>query len=58
MVQWVLKANWQVVMMRTTRPIKFDEKNDPVETKKRSIFNALIERGWGTAMKPPKLPVK
>ena len=58
MAQWVLKANGQLVLRRTTRPLKVEEKHDPVEVKKRSIFDALIERKLCTAMKPPKLPIK
>ena len=37
---------------------KVEEKHDPVEVKKRSIFDALIERKLCTAIKPPKLPIK
>ena len=58
MSQWVLKANGQVVPRRTTRPLKVEEKHYPVEVKKISIFDALIERKLGTAMKPHKLPIK
>ena len=58
MAQWVLKADGKVVPRRTARPLKFEEKHDPVEKKKRSIFGAFVERRWGTAMNPPNLPVK
>ena len=47
-----------MVPRRTTRPLKFEEKHDPVEVKKISIFDALIERKLVTAMKPPKLQIK
>ena len=58
MAKWALKANGQVVPRRTTRPLKVEEKHDPVEVKNISIFDALIEMKLGTAMKPPKLPIK
>ena len=58
MVQWVLKANGKLFSRRIARPLKVEEKHDPAETNKRSISNALIEKRWGTAMKPPTLPVK
>ena len=58
MAQWVLKSNRQVVPRHTTRPLKVEEKHNSVKVKKRSIFDALIERKLGTAMKPHKLPIK
>ena len=45
--QWVLKANGQVLPRHTARPLKVEEKHEPVESKKRSIFYDLIERKWG-----------
>ena len=47
MAQWVLKDNGQVFLRHTARPLKVEEKHEPVESKKRSIFYDLIERKWG-----------
>ena len=52
MAQWVLKANGQVLPRRTARPLKFEEKHDPVETNKRSIFDVLIETICGDGNEP------
>ena len=54
MSQWVLKANGKVVPRRSCRPLRVDEIHSTVEKKKREVFDALIERRWGTAIKPPK----
>ena len=53
MAQWVLKANGQVVPRRSIRPLHTAEIHSPTEIKKREVFDALIERRWGTAMLPP-----
>ena len=55
MAQWVLKANGQVVPRRTVRPLHVDELHSPQEIKKREIFDALIERRWGTSGSPPPI---
>ena len=55
MAQWVLKANGNVIPRRSLRPLHVDEIHDPVEVKKRETFNSLIERRWGTAIKPPQV---
>ena len=55
MAQWVLKANGNVVPRRSHRPLNVAEWHSPEEKKKRDVFDALIERRWGTAIKaPPK----
>ena len=53
MAQWCLKANGNVVPRRTLRPLSVDEKHSPLEVKRRETFDALIERRWGNAIKPP-----
>ena len=53
MAQWILKSNGNVVPRRTLRPLKAEELYSPVEMKKRDVFDALIERRWGTAIKAP-----
>jgi hypothetical protein len=53
MAQWILKANGNVVPRRTVRPLNTAEKHSPTETKKRTIFDTLIERRWGTSMSAP-----
>ena len=53
MAQWILKSNGNVVPRRTLRPLKTEELHNSVEQKKREVFDALIERRWGTAIKAP-----
>jgi hypothetical protein len=55
MAQWVLKAaNGRVVSHRTCRPLTVAETHSDQEQKKRTIFDGLIERRWGTSINPPK----
>ena len=54
MAQWILKANGNVVPRRTHRPLNTAELNSETEKKKREVFDALIEKRWGTALYPPK----
>jgi hypothetical protein len=56
MAQWILKANGNVVPRRTLRPLNTAELHSSTEVKKRQIYDALIERRWGTSMSaPPKV---
>ena len=50
MCHWILKANGRVVPRRTHRPLRVDEIHNPVEQKRREVFDALIEKRWGTAL--------
>jgi hypothetical protein len=52
--QWTLKANGEAAPCRSSRPLKVDEIHSAAELKKRAMFDVLIERRWGTAIKPPK----
>jgi hypothetical protein len=52
MAQWILKANGRVVPRRTARPLAVAELHSEVEKKKRKVFDGLIERRWGTSIKP------
>jgi hypothetical protein len=54
MAQWVLKANGKVVPRCTCRPLTVTETHSEEEQKKRSIFDGLIERRWGSSINPPK----
>lgn len=54
MAQWILKANGNVVPRRSHRPLQTSELHSPSEEKKRRIFDALIERRWGTSISPPQ----
>jgi hypothetical protein len=54
MSQWILKSNGHVVPRRTVRPLRVEELHSPEELRKREIFDALIERRWGTSINPPK----
>ena len=44
------KANGRVVPKRSLKPLKVDELHSPVETKKREVFDELIQRRWGSPM--------
>eukprot|EP00980_Cylindrotheca_fusiformis_P014396 scaffold3830_cov85-Cylindrotheca_fusiformis.AAC.8 len=57
MSQWILKDNGTVVASRTHRPLQIAELHSEDEQNKRNLFDALIERRWGTSMSGPK-PVK
>jgi hypothetical protein len=50
MAQWILKANGRVVPRRTCRPLSVAERHSPEELRKRTIFDGLIERRWGTSI--------
>ena len=52
---WILKANGEVVPRRSHRPLKVDEQHSEVEKKKRTVFNQVIERRHGPAIR--KAPV-
>jgi hypothetical protein len=54
MAQWILKANGNVVPHHSSRPLKMDEIHSAMESKKRTIFDELIKRRWGTSINPPK----
>ena len=50
LAQWVLKSNGNVVPRRTVRPLQLAELYSDTEKQKRVIFDALIERRWGSPM--------
>eukprot|EP00957_Ditylum_brightwellii_P189783 14448109-Ditylum_brightwellii.AAC.1 len=52
MVQWILKANGQVVPHQTYRLLQVDELHSETLKRKRSIFNELIEKRWGNLESP------
>ena len=51
--QWVLKSNGNVVPRRTVRALQLDEIHSDTEKRKRDVFDALIERRWGSPMRAP-----
>ena len=51
--QWVLKSNGNVVPRRTVRALQLDEIHSDTEKRKRDVFDALIERRWGSPMSTP-----
>ena len=57
MTQWVLKANGNVVPRRTIRPLNTSELSSDTENKKRTLFDELIEKRWGTSVNPPNDPL-
>lgn len=54
MCQWILKANGHVVPCGTVCPLTEDEKHNPIVLKHQTAFDGLIERRWGSLIKPPK----
>lgn len=50
----ILKANGEVIPRRSWRPLKVDELHSEEEKKKQAIFDALIERRWGSLMRSLK----
>ncbi len=54
MCQWILKGNGKVVPHHSMCPLMVAKKHSPLEIKKRNVFDALIERRWGTSINPPK----
>ncbi len=53
MSQWILKGNGRVVPRRSVRPLRKEEILSEVEKQKRAVFDALIERRWGSSVNPP-----
>ena len=51
--QWVLKSNGNVVPRRTVRALQLAEIHSDTEKRKRDVFDALIERRWGSPMNIP-----
>ena len=51
--QWVWKSNGNVVPRRTIRALQLDEIHSDTEKCKRDVFDALIERRWGSPMSTP-----
>ena len=56
MAQWILKANGKIVPRRTVRPLNAIEISSETEIKKRSIFDQLIGKRWGSSVNPPNEP--
>ena len=52
--QWVLKSNGNVVPRRTVQVLQLDEIHSDTEKRTRDVFDALIERRWGSPMSTPK----
>jgi hypothetical protein len=55
MSQWILKANGNVVLRQTCPKMKTDEIHSEEEQAKRRVFDALIQRRWGTSINPPNI---
>jgi hypothetical protein len=58
MAQWILKANGNVVPWQSSCPLKTDEVPSEQEQLKRTIFDELINRRWGTSVNPRMKPDK
>ena len=53
LARWVLKSNGNVVPHRTVWPLQLAELHSDTEKWKQAIFDALIERRWGSPMSTP-----
>ena len=53
--QWVLKSNGNVVPRRTVRVLQLSEVHSDTDKRKQDIFDALIERRWGSPMSTPNM---
>ena len=51
--QWVLKSNGNVVPRQTVQALQLAEIHSDTEKCKRDVFDALIERRWGSPMSTP-----
>ena len=51
--QWILKSNGNVVPRRTVRALQLAEIHCDTEKRKWDVFDALIERRWGSPMSTP-----
>ena len=58
MSQWILKDNGQIVPRRTARKLMPEEMNNPVEDRKREIFDNMIREKLGDSLSPPPKPLK
>ena len=52
MAQWILKSNGKVIPCRTCRPLKEDEVNNPVEIRKRQVFDESVRAKLGDSFTP------
>ena len=55
MAQRILKSNGRVIPRRTAVPLNIDQLNSETEKKKRTIFDQLISKIWGTSISPPDI---
>ena len=51
--QWVLKSNGNVVPRRTVQELQLAKLHSDTEIRKQAIFDALIEKRWGSPMSTP-----
>ena len=58
MSQWILNGHGNVLPRRSARPLTVAERHSKIEAGKQKIFDALIERRHGTAIKPPIVTTK
>jgi hypothetical protein len=58
MEQWILKANGNVVPMRSLQLLNGTELHSPVVFKQQKIYDALIKGRWKTAMSAPPKKIK
>ena len=55
MAQWILKANGKIVPRCTLRSLLVDDLHNPIEIKKREVFDSLIKKKWGDSITPPPI---
>ena len=51
--QWILKSNGNVVPRPTVQALQLAVIHSDTEKRKRDVFDALIERRWGSPMSTP-----
>ena len=52
MDKWILKANGKVVPRCTLRSLSVEDLHNPIEVKKREVFDSLIKKRWGDSIAP------
>eukprot|EP00957_Ditylum_brightwellii_P122404 9333716-Ditylum_brightwellii.AAC.2 len=53
MAQWIMKGNGNVVLHQTLRLLNLEKLKSKIKIRSYNLFDLMIERGWGTSIKPP-----
>ena len=52
--QWALKANGESAQRRVLLPLQVVDPNSLTEAKNRKLFDELVNKWWGSSIKPPE----